>query len=67
MENQSNDTAPIGKMILRYKYPDGRLTTMIAIGEEWQVVVFPTEEAAREFAAQHNLSVEEMRQDENNG
>jgi hypothetical protein len=40
---------------------------MVAIDDLWQVQVFPSEEAARDFAAQHDLSVEEMSSDVDNG
>lgn len=57
-ENQNSDISQ-GKMVLRYEYPDGRITAMTAIAGEWQITVFPSREDAIEFAAQHFLIVQD--------
>lgn len=55
----------VGKLILRFKYPDGRLTATVAIDGDWQVKVFASEAAARSFAVEYELEVEEMKNVDN--
>jgi hypothetical protein len=50
-----------GKLVKRFQYPDGRLTALIAVGNDWQVVVFASSEAANAFAKHFNLTVEELK------
>jgi hypothetical protein len=57
----------VGKLVKRFKYPDGRLTAMICIDECWKVEVFSSEEAIEAFAHEHDLTVEEMKRDDDNG
>jgi len=66
-EFRSRDTMPVGKIVKRFKYPDGRLTAMICIDECWKVEVFSSDEAVEEFAKQNDLTLEEMRRDEDSG
>lgn len=66
-ESPSNSTDPEGKLILRYTYPDGRVTALVSVGPDWQVTVFPTKEAARIFAEENKLKFEEMKGDPDNG
>jgi hypothetical protein len=49
-----------GKLVLRFKYPDGRLSALITVDNDWKIEVFASEVAARAFAAEHNLEVEEI-------
>ena len=56
---------PVGKIVKRFKYPDGRLTAMICIDECWKVEVFSSEDAVGEFAKQNDLTVEEMQREDN--
>ena len=58
-DNQSSDT-PVGELVLRFRYPDGRLSALITVGEDWKIEVFANEEMARSFAKYHNLKVKEM-------
>ena len=49
-----------GELVLRFRYPDGRLSAVITVDNDWQVQVFANEAAARVFAVEHNLLVKEM-------
>lgn len=62
-ESPSKDT-PVGKLVKRFIYPDGRLTAVITVDGDWKTEVFPTVEAAERFARENNLAIEEMRADE---
>lgn len=48
------------KLVIRFVFPDGRLTALIAIDNDWKVEVFASRAAAEEFAKEHNLQIEEM-------
>ena len=56
-----------GRLVKRFKYPDGRLTALIAVDNDWQVVVFATEDAADAFAQHFKLRVTELEHDDNGG
>jgi len=67
LEDQSNSIIYEGSLILRYAYPDGRVTALISVGPDWQVEVFPSKTAAMIFAKEHNLKFEEMPSDPSGG
>lgn len=60
-ESPSNDTTG-GNLVLRFRYPDGRLTGVITLGNDWRVETFANEDAARAFAKEHGLTIKEMEQ-----
>jgi len=51
---------PVGNLIVRYIYPDGRLTATITVEDEWKTEVFPSKEAAKAFADRNDLKYEEL-------
>lgn len=55
-----NSEEIVGELVLRFRYPDGRLSALITVDGDWKVEVFANEEAARNFAKEHNLKVKEM-------
>jgi len=57
---QNNDTLPVGELTLRFRYPDGRLSALIVINNDWKIEVFASEEAARKFALDNDLTVKEI-------
>lgn len=61
-EHQQAETVvpTVGKLVKRFVYPDGRLTATVSVGPDWKVEVFPSVEAALQFAKDHNLKVEEI-------
>jgi hypothetical protein len=63
-EHQSSGTD--GRLVKRFKYPDGRLTALVTVDNDWQVLVFASEEAAEKFAKHFNLEVTEI-EDGNSG
>lgn len=60
MPESDNQNSDIGELVLRFRYPDGRLSALITVGEDWKIEVFANEEMARSFAKYHNLKVKEM-------
>jgi hypothetical protein len=52
-----------GDLVLRFQYPDGRLTALASVGGQWQVVVFACRADAEDFAQLHNLQLKEMTRD----
>ena len=65
LEFLSRDTMPEpqfdGKLVLRFRYPDGRLSAIVTVDNDWQVKVFANELAARAFALEFNLQIEEQK------
>jgi hypothetical protein len=59
MENQSNST-PLGELVVRTEYLDGRVTAVIKQGTEWQVDVFPSKAIAKMFAEHYNLEYRDV-------
>jgi hypothetical protein len=60
--SQNNATSQ-GKLVTRFRYPDGRLTAVCVLAGQWQVIVFACEEDAVDFAKLHNLQLKEMNRD----
>lgn len=56
---------PVGELTLRFKYPDGRLSALITIDNDWKIEVFASVEAARQFAHDNDLTVKEMESESN--
>ena len=56
----SRGIMPVGNLILRFKYPDGRITAVISIDNDWKVEVFANKEEAEKFAKDNELTVREM-------
>jgi hypothetical protein len=55
-----NSDETVGELVLRFRYPDGRLSALITVEGDWKVEVFANEDAARQFAKEHNLKVKEI-------
>jgi hypothetical protein len=60
-ESDIQSSGTDGRLVKRFRYPDGRLTALVSVENDWQVVVFASEEAADKFASVYNLTIEELK------
>ena len=65
MEKESQDSSMPRRLVIRFKFPDGRVTALCVWPDgEWKVEVFATVEHAQKFARDNSMEYVEVEEPE---